>query len=250
MNQKLRTFFQQHKKAILISSISIVLILGIGPLLLGDRLENQITEPCPNPLVLQSPVDLSLATSVLYPGQLRGGDYKAHGGFRFDSSPTNQINVKAPMSGSLVTGSRYIEMGEVQYLLEFSTPCGIRYRFDHLKTLTPKFAEAVGQFPEPKVDDSKTTDLGSPVTVIAGELIATEVGFSKNGLNVSLDFGVYDMRSKNKASQDPLWASKHPREQAQHGVCWFDFLSETDENRVRSLPGGDTVSGKTSDYCN
>lgn len=251
MNQKLRTLFQQHRKEVLISSVSALIILtfGMGSVFLRERLAIQITETCPSPLVIDSPVDVSLATSILYPGQLRGGDYKAHGGFRFDKSLTNQINVKAPMSGSLVSGSRYIELGEVQYLLEFATPCGLKYRFDHLKTLTPKYAEIVSQFPEPEVGDSRTTSLVTPVTVSSGELIATEVGFSKNGLNVSLDFGVYDMRSKNNAAQDPVWASTHPSELSQHGVCWFDLLPDADETRVRSLPAADGVSGKNSDYC-
>lgn len=41
---------------------------------------------CPDPLILQTPVDLTLATAILYPGQERGGDFKPHGGFRFDNS--------------------------------------------------------------------------------------------------------------------------------------------------------------------
>src|SRR3989338_2787942 len=51
---------------------------------------------CPDPLIT-FPVDLSLATSVLYPGQYRGNDYKPHGGFRFDDQETNEIKVIAPM---------------------------------------------------------------------------------------------------------------------------------------------------------
>ncbi len=34
---------------------------------------------CPDPLI-KFPVDLSQATSILYPGQYRGQDYKPHGG--------------------------------------------------------------------------------------------------------------------------------------------------------------------------
>ena len=81
---------------------------------------------CPAQPMLASPADLSLATSVLYPGQLRGNDYKAHGGLRFDNSQSHEITVKIPMNAKLTSGSRYIEQGEIQYLLEFTTACGIK----------------------------------------------------------------------------------------------------------------------------
>ena len=45
---------------------------------------------CPAPL-LQTPVDLSKVTSILYPGQERGGNYKAHGVFGFDNAPDNLV---------------------------------------------------------------------------------------------------------------------------------------------------------------
>lgn len=35
----------------------------------------QLTE-CPDPLILQTPVDINKVTSILYPGQERGGDFK------------------------------------------------------------------------------------------------------------------------------------------------------------------------------
>ena len=47
---------------------------------------------CPTPL-LQTPVDLSKVTSILYPGQERGGNYKAHGGFGFDNATDNLVTV-------------------------------------------------------------------------------------------------------------------------------------------------------------
>ena len=55
---------------------------------------------CPTPL-LQTPVDLSKVTSILYPGQERGGNYKAHGGFGFDNATDNLVTVKIPLSGFL-----------------------------------------------------------------------------------------------------------------------------------------------------
>lgn len=190
---------------------------------------------CPEPLILQTPVDLDKATSILYPGQVRGGDFKAHGGFRFDNSKFDQIEVKAPMDANVTDAGSYLEQGEIQYILDFQNDCGIRYRFDHLLTLAPKFAKIVEILPEPKAGDSRTTHINEDIKVTAGEVIATGVGF-KSG-NVFVDFGVYDMRGKTFSS---------PQENA---VCWFDWLSAEDEAKVRALPAGDSKSGTQSTLC-
>lgn len=202
---------------------------------------------CPSPLILQIPVDLSLVTTILYPGQTRGGDYKAHGGFRFDSSKNDAITVKAPMDAVISDASRYIEQGEVQYMFDFVNPCGIRYRFDHLLVLEPKFAKIVEELPAAKVDDSRTTRVNPPESVSKGEVITTAVGLRKSS-NVFVDFGVYDMRSKNKSSQDPNWARQHYL-LAHYGICWFNLLTPEDAAKVKSLPAGDSISGSKSDFC-
>ncbi len=203
---------------------------------------------CPDPLVLETPVDLSAVTSMLYPGQTRGGDFKPHGGFRFDNAADNQVTVRAPLDATVVEGSRYIEQGETQYLFDFIVPCGIRYRFDHLLVLSPSFAALAERLPAARVDDSRTTRFDEPVTVTAGEIIATSVGFAQN-TNVFFDLGVYDLRTENEASRDATWVSQHAFDAARHAVCWFDWLSATDEAMVRGLPAGDSTSGLQSDYC-
>ncbi|MBI4225640.1 hypothetical protein HY612_00840 [Candidatus Roizmanbacteria bacterium] len=202
----------------------------------GLNAEKSLT-PCPNPLILNTPVDINLATSILYPGQVRGGDYKPHGGFRFDSANNNDIEVKAPMDASLQSASRYIEQGEVQYLFDFMTSCGVSFRFDHLLDLSPKFAEAVEKLPQAKVDDSRTSNVNPEVKVKKGEVIATAVGL-RNNKNVFVDFGVYDRKGLN--------AFKDPRQSA---LCWFDLLPPEDAARVKSLPPADSVSGSQSDLC-
>lgn len=199
-------------------------------------LSNVGAPPCPEPLTLQTPVDLSKATSVLYPGQVRGGNFKAHGGFRFDGTADNAIEVKAPMDANLTDASRYIEQGEVQYLLDFQSNCGIRYRFDHILALSAKFISIAEKLPQPKVDDSRTTHINQDIKVSAGEVIATKIGF-KSTNNVTVDFGVYDMRGK---------VFSNPQDNA---VCWFDLLSTTDSARVKSLPPGDYKSGAQSTLC-
>ncbi len=207
---------------------------------------------CPKPLALQPPVDFNFATSLLYPGQYRGNQYKPHGGFRFDNNTNNNISVKIPLDAELVNGSRYIQSGEVQYLLTFISPCGLMYRFDHLLTLTPKFRALAESLPPPPQDDSRTTNFNPPISVKAGEEVATAVGFTLTK-NVAVDFGVYDLRKLNPISQNANWANEHRSDPgyrlAAHGVCWLNFFGTPNEQLLRNLPGGDSVNGKTSDYC-
>jgi len=199
---------------------------------------------CPTPL-LQSPVDLSKVTSILYPGQERGGNYKAHGGFGFDDATDNSVTVKIPLDGKITRVARYRELGEVQYLFEFEGNCGVSFRLDHLRELTAKFEAVVAAFPIK--EDSRTELVNPPVAVMLGEVIATEVGFLNN---VFVDFGVYDMRQKNEASRDPAWAGAHSQFPADsYGICWLDALPQADSLVVKALPSRDGASGTKSDYC-
>ncbi len=202
------------------------------------------TSSCPTPLI-QMPVDLSKVTSILYPGQERGGNYKAHGGFGFDNATDNLVTVTIPLNGKVNRVVRYREMGEIQYLFEFDGDCGVSFRFDHLRKLTPKFEAIVNAFPIK--EDTRTDLVSPPVAVKVGEVIATEVGFLNN---VSVDFGVYDMRQKNEASKDPAWASAHSQYPADsYGICWLNSLPQADSLAVKLLPSRDAKNGKTSDYC-
>jgi len=198
---------------------------------------------CPDPPLLQTPVDLSRVISILYPGQYRGGNYKPHGGFRFDKSSSGGITLRAPMDAYVVDGARLLVDGQLQYTFDFISECGIWYRFGHVSGASPKFVAIADAFPPPVEGDSRTHEVFPQVEVLAGEIIATVD--SPQGL----DWGVYDLRSKNTASQDPAWAALHTGQQAQHAVCWFDLLSPEDEAIVRSLPPTDGVSGSMSDYC-
>jgi len=203
---------------------------------------------CPSSPLLKTPTNLSLVTSVLYPGQFRSGDYKPHGGFRYDNSSSDEITITAPMDAHVVDGGRYLVNGEIQYTFDFIAPCGIWYRFGHLLTLTPKFAAIAESFPAAVEGDSRTYEVSPQMEVTAGEVIATAVGLSRDS-NTFVDWGVYDLRSKNSASENASWAAQHTGQQEQHAVCWFDFLSPADEAIVRGLPPADGVSGSMSDYC-
>ena len=55
---------------------------------------------CSEPLVSQTPIDITKATAILYPGQTRGGNYKPHGGFLFGSGNNTQT-VKIPLDSVL-----------------------------------------------------------------------------------------------------------------------------------------------------
>lgn len=205
--------------------------------------------PCPSPLRVPLPIDESKVTSILYPGQVRGGNYKPHGGFRLDSSTTGVIDVRAPFDSYVVSGTRYTEMGETQYLFDLYSPCGLRVRFDHLATLSPAFAAIAEKFPAP-TESSQTTKLATPVKVRAGDLLATAVGHLTIS-NYSFDFGVYDLRKRNQASADSAWAATHAQEleMGAYGLCWLTLLPEADRAVIGALPATDQVSGAQSDYC-
>lgn len=198
---------------------------------------------------LQPPVDFSRVTSVLYPGQYRSGQYKPHGGFRFDGNNNDDIKVKIPLDASLVSASRYIDFDEVQYLVVFRAACGTMYRFDHILTPASRLQTILDTLPPAKQDDSRTTDFNPPVSFSVGEVIATAVGFAKTK-NVSVDFGVYDWRQPNESWKNPEWTKDHQTyEIERYGICWFDSFSADDAKKLRDLPGGDGISGKKSDYC-
>lgn len=204
---------------------------------------------CSDPLTFPAPFDVSLATSILYPGQTRGGDYKPHGGARFDNSANTDIQIALPIDAKLWRGSRYIQDGEVQYLLDFIAPCGVMMRFDHLKTLSTEFGQIVEtQLPQPQPNDSRTYRFSSDKIYLANTTIATSVGLDGNTF---VDFGVYDLRKPNTISQQNAgWATTHQNEKetAFFAVCWLEMLPQNQLEIVKSLPGSGT-EGKTSDYC-
>lgn len=208
---------------------------------------------CETPLIPLSPVDTKKATAILYPGQYRGTDYKAHGGFRFDNNLNNNIEVKVPIDSEVLKASRYIENGEIQYLFEFLNSCGIGVRFDHLLTLSPAFQAIADTLPPAKTNDSRTTDFApNQYEFKKGDLIATRIGFEKSKpINVAVDFGVYDYRQRNIASNDAQFTSTliSKASQAFYGICWLTELPTDDAVRVIQLPAGDQMSGKKSDYC-
>ncbi len=209
----------------------------------------QTPPKCPDQPLMHAPVNMQAVTSVLYPGQTRG-QYKPHGGFRFDGSD-GKINVSAPLDGFVVRGSRYIEQDTVQYTFDIMNNCGVMYRFDHLAELSDTFKALADKFPPAQKDDSRTTNLSPAIYIKQDDLVATSIGF-KNSSNFSVDWGVYDFRQSNEASKAKGYQNAHQqdKEAAWHAVCWFDWLPSQAESLVKSLPAGDANAGKSSDYCN
>jgi hypothetical protein len=216
-----------------------------------DWSANSTPPECPDPLIIESPVNVNLASGILYPGQVRGGDYKPHGGFRFNNLlGTNKVDVYAPMDGNLVRASRHLAMGEIQYSLYFINDCGIMFKLDHLLELTPKFQKTLETIPQGAEGDSRTTGISSALFVKQNEQIATKVGFEKSR-NIFFDFGLYDLRRKNGVVYDSVFRQNHDgiNEFGVHALCFLDYLKEKDQQFVKSLPAGG-IEGKVSDYCN
>ncbi len=213
----------------------------------------QATEPAPEcklQPMLQPPADLAKATSVLYPGQTRGGNYKPHGGLRFDNSPDNTVTVTAPIHGYLVRGGSYIAEGEVQYTFDAMNNCGVMYRVGHLRELPDNLQKIADTWPAP-TSNSATHSINPVVFIKQGETLATKIGILQTK-NTFFDWGVYDYRQENEASKSPAYQSAHAQEKelSWHAVCWLrGWLPVNSEATLARLPAGDPTSGKSSDYC-
>ncbi len=207
---------------------------------------------CENPLSLGSPLaDITKATAVLYPGEIRGGDFKPHGGLALDGAATGAVDVLAMRDSYLFRGARYIEGGEVQYMLDFMDSCGVYYRYDHLATLSTDVMKEVDKLPAAEVDQSRTTNFNAPVLFKKGAVIATEIGH-KSTKNFGFDIGAYDLRQQNAASKTAAYQTDQLRisdkEQSFYAVCWWDLLPTKEKTYVKALPGRGGKKG-TSDYC-
>lgn len=208
---------------------------------------------CPDQPILKSPADLSKVTSVLYPGQTRGGtSYKPHGGLRFNNSTDNKVTVTAPFDGYIVKAARNYAQGttEVQYDFDIMSNCGVMSRFGHLRELPDKLQQIVEKLPAPTAD-STIQNVSEPVHVNQGEVLATKVGLVSEN-NTFFDWGVFDYRQENAASKSPDYKAAHPQgDLAWHAVCWLQdgWLPASDQTALAALPAGDPTSGKNSDYC-
>jgi hypothetical protein len=218
--------------------------------------EAQETAPdCPAQPMLKAPADLSKVTSVLYPGQTRGGtSYKPHGGLRFDTTKDNTITVTAPMDGYVINGTRFIvDRGtEIQYGFSIMNNCGVMNTLGHLRELSPDLQKVADTFPEATMS-SATQNINPPLYVKQGDVLATKVG-TLGDHNTFFDWGVTDYRQQNEASKSQAYQSAHGenngKDTAWYAVCWLtDWLPASNQATLAKLPAGDSGSGKNSDYC-
>lgn len=207
---------------------------------------------CESPLKLTSPADTSVVTAKLWPGQVRGNDFKAHGGLSVEGATSNKIEITAMRDAYLFRGSRYVEQGETQYMFDFIDPCGVMYRYDHLLTLSKDFAGYADALPPARADDSRTEKISLHPFIKAGTVVASEVGFVETK-NVFVDVGVYDLRAPNEVSKTSLYKTDSGRlqdkQQSYYGLCWFDLLPASDKAVIEKLPARDGTSAQNSDYC-
>lgn len=213
-----------------------------------------VVPECGN-LVLQLPLrDLSMVEGRLVPGQFRGGDYKPHGAFRMK---TSGVEVRSAISGYIIAVAAYLETadgevgkGEAQYLVDIQHPCGVQVRYDHLKVLSAPLQQVFTDNGVTVQNDSRTTDIPSPVAIQAGDVIATSVGLTETSTNYFFDFGVYDFRERQPSTRSfeeymkllpgGLWLGVY-------GTCFYDRFSAEEAAAMRAIPLGGIEKG--SDYC-
>ena len=160
---------------------------------------------------------------------------------------SNDTPVVTPAAATLYEGSRYVEAGEVQYLLYFRTSCGLVFLLDHVLQPAARALAAYAGKPEAKPDDSRTYPLG-PVTFAAGERVADAVWFRTTG-NASVDFGVYDPSKPNAASKRAGFRGNAGTWRDANALCWYELFAPADGVRIRSLVGVGATEGAQSDIC-
>lgn len=206
---------------------------------------------CPDPILSMSPVDVSKATEIGYPGQYRGTDYKAHGLFSFYRSNSSEVTVKLPFDASLINITKYTDgPSDPQYLMTFQHECGYQVLYDHLNTLGPEFA-AIDATLKTQTDTRSSPPQLPYGYYKAGTVVATGAGMKKNVKGGGLDFGLYDLRQKNEMSKNQRYAELH-KDKAGHvfyGVCWIDYLPKADRDRVMQILPLATDDRGASDYC-
>lgn len=207
---------------------------------------------CPEPLVLESPIDVNLVTGILYPGQVRGDgpkDFKPHGGFTL--KPNSKIEIKAPMDGYLVSVAKFTDEFGYHVGLTFQHPCGIQFGGGHWGALPPDIQAVVDKVPLKGFKESQTEPIIPPYFVKKGQVIVTGLQEKAHPERPGFDWGVADLRKRNAASKDPRFQELYGYApwNTYYGVCWLDLLPPEQQAVLRPLPGVDGKQGKNSEYC-
>ena len=209
--------------------------------------------PCPEPFILESPVDLSLVSAILYPGQIRGDgakDFKPHGGFHLKPG-NSKVELRSPMDGYITTAAKFTDEFGLHITFSIQHPCGIQFGGGHFGEVPPKIAAALEKVPMKGFMESQTQPVAPPLFIEKGEVIVTGLQEKANTERPGFDWGVMDFRHENEASKSASFIEVYGEKfwNTFYGVCWFDLLPPEQEAIVRSFPGGDGKQGKNSEYC-
>jgi hypothetical protein len=221
----------------------------------GKWVANGNPPVCQFPIIPQgSLLDFSQPISLLQPGQVRGGSYKPHGGFRFSTYGTfiPDIKIYVPFDGVVTVAAQYRTEGTFQFLVNIVNPCGFMVRLGHLYIPSAQFTKILSNLPAPVEGDSRETFLNPPIPVRAGDLIASSVGMpppaSPDSMGSFIDFGLLDLRAPNPVVPADFMSNADPK-YSKYSLCWYrgNYLSDSDKAIVAKLPlsNGDS----TSTYC-
>ena len=208
------------------------------------------------------PIGVTIVDTFTPPGRPGGNGsyYIAHGHLRSNNTPHDQIEVKFPAEGfSLYAANRrvedyYIEEKETntrrhivddeeQVKLTFHHPCGIAVTIAHLAQVTDRWAEIIKDVPV-FTNDSRVTFMPSgKYFVESGEVLAHAIG---HATNTYLDFGVYDLRSKNDSAERLARDWPEYVSVVSHGICWAGLFGPEVQ---QLLEGKAADSDATSDFC-
>ncbi|MDP1712380.1 MAG: hypothetical protein Q8K86_07975 [Candidatus Nanopelagicaceae bacterium] len=221
----------------------------------GKWVANGNPPACQFPIIPKgSLLDFSQPISLLQPGQVRGGSYKPHGGFRFSTYGTfiADIKIYVPFDGVVTVAAQYKTEGTFQFLVNIVSPCGFMARLGHLYIPSAQFTKILSNLPAPVEGDSRETFLNPPIPVKAGDLIASSVGMpppaSPDSMGSFMDFGLLDLRVPNPVVPADFTSNADPK-YSRYSLCWYqgNYLSDSDKALVAKLPlsNGDS----TSTYC-
>lgn len=203
-------------------------------------------------------VDFSKAKFILYPGKVRGGNYKPHAAIRWSDIPepyVRDIVVSAPFDGTVIGAWDGLEdSGIYQFGLNFVSDCGVMLRMMHLFEPGPKMKKILDFI---NADGRK--QVGETYTIARlkkGDVIALNVGQptgTASGTGAWFDIGLLDLRQKNinkpyGLAQQTTGFGSGSVYYAEYAVCWFEgnWFSEEDKAMVSKLS---VIQGTESDYC-
>jgi hypothetical protein len=222
-------------------------------------ISNQPVPKCKFPIVPAGALaDFSKATIVNYPGKVRGGSYKPHGGVIWNIFPepyVENVVVRAPFDGTVIGAWDGIdESGIYQFGLNFVSDCGVMVRMMHLYEAGPKMKLILKA-----INANGRKQVGETYTVAKlkkGDVIATNVGTPYGApyvVGAGFDLGILDLRQRNKnkpfgLAEQTIGFGGGSIYYAEFGVCWFEgsWLSEQDKAILNKLP---VIQGTQSDYC-